>query len=233
MKIALCDDEKAIREDIKSMSVSFFNNKNIPCSIDTFDSFQSFYIKNSDYDMVFLDYSMPGEEDGIEFAKRLRAVNKGILIIFLTAFPEHVFESFSLNTFRYLVKPINEKQLYEALDSFIEIYKTNKKTLVTFAEKNYVLDSDDVMYIEAAKRYTVVRTTGNTFCSNKGISSYDAEINNPHFFRTHRSYIVNMKYISSFERKMITMTNGERVPVSPKRYEEFEKNYFSYLKYKS
>lgn len=233
MKIALCDDEKAIREDLKAMSVRFFNDKNTVCSIDTFDSFQKFYIKNKDYDMVFLDYSIPGEEDGIEFAKRLRAENKEILIIFLTSFPEHVFESFSLNTFRYLVKPINEKQLYEALNSFIEIYKTNKKILVTFGEKNYVLDSDDVMYIEANKKHTVVRTTGNTFRSNKGISSYEAEIKNPHFFRTHRSYIVNMKYVSSFERKMITLTNGELIMISPKRYEEFEKNYFSYLKYKS
>lgn len=233
MKIAICDDESIVRDSIKSMCVRYFNDKNIVCGIDTFETFQRFMVKNNDYDLVFLDYNIPGDVDGIEFAKQLRKENKTIFIIFLTSFPEHVFESFSLNTFRYLVKPVDNTVLSDSLESFIEIYNTDRKITVTFSDMTYCFDADDVMYIEADKRATVIRTTGNTYRSNKGISVYESEISNPHFFRTHRSYIVNMKYVSRFERKIITLTNGELIMISPKRYEEFEKNYFSYLKYKS
>ena len=232
MRIAICDDEKEIREEIKSMSVQFMNNSNIACGIDTFEDFKSFYIKNKDYDLVFLDYSIPGDDDGIEFAKKLRQENKNIFIVFLTSFPEHVFESFSLNTFRYLVKPINESVLNETLSSFVTIYQTDRKIFVSFGDQNFCYDVDDVICIEAQRRYTEITTTAGKQRSNKGISAYEGEINNPHFFRTHRSFIVNMKYVSNFNHKDITLTNGDWVPISPKRYDAFEQSYFSYLKYK-
>lgn len=232
MKIAICDDEKELREEIKSMSVQFMNNSNIACGIDTFEDFKSFYIKNKDYDLVFLDYSIPGDDDGIEFAKKLRQENKNIFIVFLTSFPEHVFESFSLNTFRYLVKPINESVLNETLSSFVTIYQTDRKIFVSFGDQNFCYDVDDVICIEAQRRYTEITTTAGKQRSNKGISAYEGEINNPHFFRTHRSFIVNMKYVSNFNHKDITLTNGDWVPISPKRYDAFEQSYFSYLKYK-
>ena len=232
MKIAICDDEKELREEIKSMSVQFMNNSNIACGIDTFEDFKSFYIKNKDYDLVFLDYSIPGDDDGIEFAKKLRQENNNIFIVFLTSFPEHVFESFSLNTFRYLVKPINESVLNETLSSFVTIYQTDRKIFVSFGDQNFCYDVDDVICIEAQRRYTEITTTAGKQRSNKGISAYEGEINNPHFFRTHRSFIVNMKYVSNFNHKDITLTNGDWVPISPKRYDAFEQSYFSYLKYK-
>ena len=232
MKIAICDDEKELREEIKSMSVQFMNNSNIACGIDTFEDFKSFYIKNKDYDLVFLDYSIPGDDDGIEFAKKLRQENKNIFIVFLTSFPEHVFESFFLNTFRYLVKPINESVLNETLSSFVTIYQTDRKIFVSFGDQNFCYDVDDVICIEAQRRYTEITTTAGKQRSNKGISAYEGEINNPHFFRTHRSFIVNMKYVSNFNHKDITLTNGDWVPISPKRYDAFEQSYFSYLKYK-
>ena len=181
---------------------------------------------------MFLDYSIPGDDDGIEFAKKLRQENKNIFIVFLTSFPEHVFESFSLNTFRYLVKPINESVLNETLSSFVTIYQTDRKIFVSFGDQNYCYNVDDVIYIEAQRRYTEVTTTAGKQRSNKGISAYEGEINNPHFFRTHRSFIVNMKYVSNFNHKDITLTNGDWVPISPKRYDAFEQSYFSYLKYK-
>lgn len=233
MKIAICDDEKNLRDGLKSMTVKYFNNVNMTCGIDVFEDFKSFFVKNHDYDLVFLDYSIPGDDTGIEFAKKLRQENSEIFIIFLTSFPEHVFESFSLNTFRYIIKPIEEKVLKEALESFVAIYQSERKIMVNFLDKNYCFDIDEVMYIEADKKMTVVRTTASSYRSNRNISTYEAEINNSHFFRTHRSYIVNMKYISSYERKIITLTNGELVMISPKRYDEFEKNYFNYLKFKS
>lgn len=230
MKIAICDDERAICEDLQSMMTEYFLSNNMTCTINTFETFEKFFSVQSEYDLVFLDYNIPGE-NGIDFAKRLRDVNKKIFIIFQTSFPEHVFESFSLDTFRYLIKPIEKELLFEALASFVKLYHSNRKIIIQTPEKSSYIDSDEVIFIEANLRYTTVHTTSGEKKSYKSISHYEAEINNPQFFRVHRAFIVNMRYVSEIERKDIRLTNGELISISPKKYDVFLKNYMNYLKY--
>lgn len=232
MKIAICDDEPLVLTKLKKMTERFFLDNNMMCRVDTFETFSAFYKVQNQYDLVFLDYSIP-PENGIDFAKKLRNVNKKIFIVFETSFREHVFESFMLDTFRYLLKPIKEEEVISTLEDFVRIYQTDRKIVIPTSQKTFFVDADEVMYIEADRKYSTVRTTTGFVKTNKGISHYEAEINNPHFFRTHRSYIVNMRYVSVIEKKTIILTNGEKIIVSSKTYDEFIRNYMSYLKYKS
>lgn len=232
MKIAICDDEQVIREEIHAMLSEYFLANNMTCAIDQFPTGGSFVKVNGDYDLVFMDYQLT-DGNGIDFARQVRAENSRIFIIFSTSYQEHVFESFSLDTFRYLVKPISKQSVFDALDAFVRIYQTDRKIIINTLDRDYYVDADEVMYIEADRKYTTVRTTAGYHKSYRGISKYEAEINNSHFFRTHRSYIVNMKYISVIEKKTISLTNGEKIVVSPKNYDAFIACYMSYLKYKS
>ena len=232
MKIAICDDEQVIREEINAMLSEFFLSHNMTCAVDQFPTGESFVRVNGDYDLVFMDYQLT-DGNGIDFAKRVREENSKIFIIFSTSYQEHVFESFTLDTFRYLVKPISKESVFSALEAFVQLYQTDRKIIISTPDKDYFVDADEVMYLEADKKYTTVRTTSGYHKSYWGISKYEAEINNSHFYRTHRSYIVNMKYISVIEKKTISLTNGEKIVISPKNYDEFIKSYMSYLKYKS
>ena len=232
MKIAICDDEQVIRDEIAGMLNEYFLSNNMSCTIDKFATGESYVQVHSDYDLVFMDYQLT-DGNGIDFARRVREENESIFIVFSTSFQEHVFESFSLDTFRYLVKPISKDAVFQAMDAFVKLYQTNRKIIIVSLDKSFYVNADEVMYIEADKKYTTVRTTSGAHRSYYGISKYEADINNSHFFRTHRSYIVNMKYISEIERKMITLTNGEKIVISPKSYDAFIRSYMSYLKYKS
>lgn len=231
MKIAICDDEQYVLEQLYKLVTDYYSKNNMFCKVSCFRTFGEFFEVQSEYDLVFLDYSIP-PENGIEFAKKLREVNKSIFIIFQTSFREHVFESFSLDTFRYLLKPIKEEEVISALDAFVSIFQRERKVVIPTSEKTIFVDADQVMYIEADRKYSVVRTTSGFFKTNKGISVYESEINNSAFFRTHRSYIVNMRYVSAVEKKVIILSNGEKIIVSAKLYDEFLRNYMSYLKYK-
>ena len=232
MRIAICDDEQVIREEINAMLDEYFRANNMTCTVDQFATGESFVKVNNDYDLVFMDYQLT-DGNGIDFARQVRAENSKIFIIFSTSYQEHVFESFTLDTFRYLVKPISKQSVFDALAAFVRIYQTNRKIIINTLDRDYFVDADEVMYIEADRKYTTVRTTGGYHKSYRGISKYEAEINNSHFFRTHRSYIVNMKYISVIEKKTISLTNGEKIVISPKNYDAFIACYMSYLKYKS
>ncbi len=230
MRIAICEDEKEFREQIHKWIANYFTEKNINCEIHDFESGSSFVPVNEKYDLVFMDYLFP-DGTGIDFVRQIRQVNAKLLVVFLTVYQEHAIESIRLDAFRYLVKPVSDELLIEALDSFVKLYQHNRKIIVPTNGKTYYLDADDVIYIESDKKHTLVRTVSGQYRSTKGISEFWSEINNAHFFQTHRSYILNMKYVSSIEKRTIVLTNGEKVICSVKNYDEFLKNYMSYLKY--
>ena len=232
MRIAICDDEKHIREQIHIKIVDYFFRNNIACEIAEFASGSEFVSVNEKYDLVFMDYLFENG-NGIDFIKQIRQNNSNLLIIFLTVYSEYAIEAIRLDTFRYLVKPVPDDMLTEALDSFVKLYQSTRKIIVPTSGKTYYFNADDVMYIESDKKYTLVRTVSGQYRSGKSISDFYAEINNSHFFRSHRSYILNMKYISSIEKKTVILSNGEKVICSAKNYDEFIKNYMSYLKYES
>ena len=232
MRIAICDDEKQLRETLREKISAHLTQNNISCELCEFSNGADFAAVNNRFDLVFMDYLLE-DGNGIDFIRQIREVNTGLLVIFLTEYSEHAIESIRLDTFRYLVKPVDDGLLAEALNSFIKLYQYTRKIIVPTGEKTYYIDADDVMYIEADKKYTLVRTVTGQYRSTKAISDFFTEINNSHFFRTHRSYILNMKYISSIDKKTVALSNGEKVICSAKNYNEFLKNYMSYLKYES
>lgn len=232
MKIAICDDEQRFRQELHERLSAYFIRNQIDCEIREFADGQTFVAVNNTFDLVFMDYQLE-DGNGIDFVRQIRRVNPNLLVVFLTVYAEHAIESIRLNTFRYLVKPVTDELLEEALDSFVKLYKYTKKIIVTANGKTYYIDADDVMYIEADKKYTSIRTVSGQIRCSKSISEFYSEIHNAHFFRTHRSYILNMKYISSIDKKTVLLSNGEKVICSAKNYDEFLKNYMSYLKYES
>ena len=232
MKIAICDDERQIICDYSKIINEYLFENNIVCSVDGFSDGTSFLQLANEYDLVFLDYDLP-DINGMDIARTIRENGGRIMIVFLTAYAEHVYDSFRVDALWYLVKPVSIPSIHEVLDKFINIYNHNRKISIPTNTAHISIDADEVIYIEAAKKHTKVKTTGNEYTANKAISVYQTEIANPHFFRTHRGYIVNMRYISTVEKNTITLTNGEIVLLSSKCRDEFNKSYMNYLKFGS
>ncbi len=232
MRIAICDDEAAVRTEMRRRISAFLVENNLACEIREFEKGGDFVAVNDRFDLVFMDYMLP-DGNGIDFVRQIREVNRSLLVVFLTVYADHAIESIRLDTFRYLLKPVSDELLNEALESFVTLYSSTRKIIVPLDGKTLYLDADDVMYIEADKKYSVVRTVTGQYLCQKGINEFYTEINNPHFFRTHRSYVLNMRYVSSIEKKTVVLTNGEKVICSAGNYDEFLKNYMSYLKYET
>ena len=230
MRIAICDDEAISREQLHRRISTYFLEKNMDCSIAEFASGEAFLPFNSQFDLVFMDCRLE-DGNGIDFIAKIREQNTRLFVIFFTNYSEYAIDSIKLDTFRYLLKPVSDEDFAEALDTFISIYQHTRKIIVPTKDCTYYLEADEVIYIEADKKYTIVRTTTGQYRSTKPISQFFLEINNSHFFQTHRSYILNMKYISSIDKKTIILTNGEKVLCSSQKYDEFLKSYMSYLKY--
>ena len=115
MRIAICDDEKNIRELIKGKIANQYPNANIIF----YNSGEELLLSDEHIDILFLDIQMSGK-NGMETARELRKKDKSVIIIFVTAAEEYVFQAFDVGAFHYIVKPINDTKFTEVLHRAIE-----------------------------------------------------------------------------------------------------------------
>ncbi len=134
VKIAICDDETALREMLRRKIEKHCQNAGMHCQIFDFDSGESLLALPAENvpDVLFLDIQMPGK-NGMQTAKELRIKNQDMILIFVTALSEYVYEAFDVNAFHYLVKPFDDKRLYEVLNNALLQYarQTEKSDLQT------------------------------------------------------------------------------------------------------
>ena len=132
MNIAICDDEKAIREQIKELI-----EKAGLCP-ELFETGDSLLAAGKQFDIVFLDIQMEGT-NGIETAKKLRERDEDTILIFITAIREYVFEAFDVAAFHYLLKPIEE-------DKFREVFHRAERELEKRKSKRRETESNSKLY---------------------------------------------------------------------------------------
>lgn len=230
MKIAICEDEKAIADEIKSHVSSYVSGYNLEAEIDVFECCEDFISSESVYDLALLDIVFDGKS-GMDAAREIRSRGLKTTIIFITAYNEYVFEGYEVGAFRFLLKPIDEASLKAAISGFMTAYLEKSYIIVPINKKTLNISLDKVMYIEASEKHSIVRCLDETYQSIKSISDFQAEIRSLRFFRTHRRFLVNMKYITEVEGNVITLSNGEKVEISRRNIANFNKCYMNYLKY--
>ena len=108
IRIAIVDDEKVIKEQIKKM----IEKKQTNCVIDTYSSGEEVLRSDKYYDITFLDIQMEGM-NGIDTARALRQKAEDMVLIFITGVKEYVFDAFDVAAFHYLIKPIEENKFWE------------------------------------------------------------------------------------------------------------------------
>ncbi len=226
MNIAVVDDERIIREQICGL----IEKQNPTCRLDVYSSGEEIAASEKRFDIIFLDIKMDGI-GGIETARRLREKSSDTILIFVTGVKEYVFDALDLYAFQYLLKPINERKFAEVLERAIrEAEKKTEKQELFIKSKKLTVDQADILYIESSGKKVAIHLVG----SKKTIEIYasmdelEKELNK-NFYRCHRSYIVNMSHIAEYNNDSITVTGGEKVYLSKKKYGEFKKAYMWHL----
>ena len=226
MNIAVVDDEKVIMEHIGSLI-----KKQMPdCYLEFYATGEELLRAEKRFDIVFLDIQMDGM-DGIETAGRLRKKQDEIVLIFVTGSREYVFDAIDLYAFHYLLKPVDESKFREVLERAAgEAAKKKIKRELFIKKRNLMLDQADILYIESRAKKVEIHTAS----SKKMIEIYatmeemERQLGED-FYRCHRAYIVNMSHITEYDNDGITITNGDKIYLTKKKYGDFVKAYMWYL----
>ncbi len=231
MDIAVVDDEKVIREHICGL----VEEQQPGSRIEAYATGEELLASGKRFDIVFLDIQMEGM-NGIEAARSLREKNANLgvgdtVLVFITGIKDYVFDAFDLYAFQYLLKPIDEGKFAEVLERAVrEATKKKERRVLFIKSRNLTLDQSEILYIESRAKKVEIHTKG----AAQAIEIYAAmdELEGQlgeNFYRCHRAYIVNMDCITEYDSESITLTNGDRVYLTKKKYGEFMKAYMWHL----
>lgn len=232
IKIAICDDEAACREDMEIMCRTFFEEKKHSAAmpdIYVFSSGKEIAASGRDYDILLLDIEMP-ERDGISVKEYYEEKGKQARIIFTTGHQERVLEAFGKNVVGFLVKPlckdnfwkVMEKALSDICGSILEL-EENGETLV--------IPVRQIKYIEAQDKYTLAVTETEEHLMRRTMKFWESTLPGQDFVRIHKSYLVNLEY---FEKKGedVLLDQGKIVKISRLRKNTVMEKYKEFLRRK-
>ena len=229
MQVAICDDEGVFRQELHKVLLNFKYDKRICIDIYEFENGENLIQSETVFDIVFLDYQMPGM-DGMETARVLRARNSICSIIFITAYPEFVLESYEVQPFRFMIKPIETAKINEALDNYIRQQKLLYPLVIIEDGEQKTINAQDIIYLEGDGKYCYVRTNEETIHSSKTLAQVYKLLPQHCFYRIHKSYVINMYFIASIKGNTVTFTNGEMAIIGRNRIAEFKKVYMKFIK---
>lgn len=230
MRILICDDEIQYVDKLKEHIEEYMQSKNINFEIDTECNPQNIIDSDTVYQLVFLDIQMD-EIDGISLAKVLKERNNKVVIFFVTSFKDYQDEAMDLRAFRFFEKPIDQTRLNSGLDKAMEYIDESYVDFYLYSnnEQKRIL-TDDVFYVERINRQVTLATKDGNFTTRESFDDWCEILQNSFFYRVHKSYIVNLHYVSSYRYDELILENKIRIPIASRRQADFHKFWFAYLR---
>ena len=226
MRIAICDDE----ENIRMVLAEKLRNMVSTAEILLYPSGESL-LTAPPPDILLLDIQMPGQS-GMEIAQELRRRNGKMILIFVTALEEYVFQAFDVGAFHYLVKPFPDEKFAAVLQSAVRQYWEQTATvqeadiLIKAGGVHTRVRWEDVVYAEVFNRKVLIHSTHGDIEYYGKLSSLEQQAGED-FFRSHRAYLVHFKYVVKYDSSMIYLENGSAL-MAKQRYRDFVKQYLRY-----
>lgn len=224
LQIAICDDEKVVRDTLLSMSRDMLAQAGEDAQTALFsdgDSLCRACEAGAAFDLILLDIKMEGL-DGMAAAKRIRACDGKALIVFITSSAEYVFHGYEVRAFRYILKP-------ELSHSFPLVFRESLDELLHKQEDRFCFQFDgeavavplcDIRYFESDRRVLLIHTANHTYKTYRKLDEVEQVLKKKDFVRCHQSFLINARMIQKVGAAALTLRTGETLPVSKRRCKE-------------
>jgi len=220
INLAFCDDEDSQIENLRALVDEWSRSGGHAVRADSFPSAEAFlfaFEEDKGYHILLLDVEMGGM-DGVTLAKRVRAADKEVQIIFVTGYMEYMADGYEVEALHYLLKPVTGEKLAAVLDRAVVKLAQNERALfITHAGENIRVPLYEVRFVEVQKNYVTVHA-GGVYKVKQTLGELEKELDE-RFFRVGRSYIINLRYISRITRTDAYLADGTAIPLPRGMYD--------------
>ena len=241
MKVLIIDDENKARSLLKTILCENCQEiQEIEEASNLLDGIA--ILKSKSIDILFLDIEMP-QHSGLELFDFIDIESVNFEIIFTTAYSEYAIKAFEFSAIDYLLKPLRPSKVHEALDKALKSLSQNQLQLRLFELKNSLSSDkfsklalpvedgvlfvklDEIYVIQAESMYATFYLVGNRkILISKPMKYFSNLLENKElFYKPHRSYLVNLKFLQKVVKKdgtFLEMENNMRIPVSKEKKDE-------------
>ncbi|CAJ1003127.1 LytR/AlgR family response regulator transcription factor [Brevibacillus aydinogluensis] len=204
IRVMIAEDEHLAREELTYLLQQESDVELLPCASNGRELLR--LVEEHDPDVVFLDIKMP-ELEGDQAARMLAARKDRPLLVFSTAHEDYAVEAFKLNAVDYLLKPTEPQRLRETLQRVRKrLAETSgpqagkvSKLIVEESSRLVVIDPAAILYAVRDDRVVRICTETEVYTTRMTLQQLEEKLQAHSFFRTHKSYLVNLQYVSELE----------------------------------
>lgn len=239
--VGVCDDEDGIRNELQRYFLQLSVTTNYSFDVHYFSSgeqlLQHYKAMQGEYayHLLILDVEMNGIS-GLETARQIRSLpDRDVQIMFLTSYPEYMMESFDVQTFQYLLKPVTYelfKKKTLKLCSYI-MSSSNRFFTIKVEDGQIVLRKPEIIAIvkikhSLAQNKLKVLTAAQEYIINGTLQEYSDKLGSL-FLMIHRSIIVNLEHVRRFTATSVVMSNDEEYPLGRSQSKAIKDVYAQYV----
>jgi len=215
MNIAICEDNAADAAELRAILDRYIEQNGYASEISAFGSGEDLLAAFSPglFDIIFMDVYMGGMT-GIDAAKKIRDVDPGCALVFITSSADHSLESYSVRGSAYVVKPIDEAKVLEALVTCRDIFLRNARYIEIRVERSDMkIPLIKIYYIESKSNDALFQTVSGGYKTRMTLDDIEQRLGGRPFYRCHQSYIVNTSHIQQLDGNDVVLKNGDRIPM--------------------
>lgn len=179
-------------------------------------------------DLLFLDIEL-GSMNGIQLGVKLKNIKHDCKIIITSYYQTYLIDGYKINAFRYLLKPLEKNFFSLEMDDILNVYLQKYQGFFDENIKKGKIYYRNIIYIEKYDRKTLVHfENGENYYSNKSLKEWINILSEQPFSQCYRSIIVNLEYISGFDKENIYLLNNVNLPLSKHYKNIFKEEYLTY-----
>lgn len=232
MRILVCDDDKLVLEQLHTLVSDYFReNGGQQPELICYGSGEALLRGETRADIAFLDVEMP-RINGIQLGARLKERNPHIKIFIVTSYPDYLDEAMRFQVFRYLSKPIDKDRLFRNLkDAVYQHSMESREFPIVTNDGVFVRRAEEIVCVEAVQRKVLIHTVEGILQSTQTMEHWRQTLTLPCFYMTHRSFIVNMRFVSMIEKDRVKLKyRGQELYayLTRRKYTSFKDTYLIY-----
>ena len=240
MRAIIIDDERLARKELNNLLENYPEIEIVDQAVNADEALEK--IIQLDPELIFLDIQMPGKT-GFELLEELEKVPK---VIFTTAYDEFAIKAFDVNALDYLLKPIQEERLKDAITKVLAVQASalaeraqegvseikqqlgmNDQVFVKDGDRCWFISLKEIRLFESDGNYIKVYFDNVKPMIHKSLNALDEKLDERSFFRASRKHIINLSWIKTIETwfnggLLVQLKGGEKIEVSRRQAARFK-----------
>lgn len=237
MNIVICDDDKTFTKDLLNLIKNILTKQSLSASYYIFHSGIDFLkwcesdldIGASYINFLFIDMQMPCI-NGLDTLKKFREFNKDCITLIVSNYKSYVFDSFEVDPFDFILKPLDSTQFEKSFTRGLEKYKKIYKKVLLYGNKRHIILSyNELISIESQGKNLLIRTESEEYTVVGKLSDFEIKLKPFGFLRSHKSFLINMDKVIYYENNQFILVNGCIADISQRRRKEIITEFNRYI----